>query len=53
MSQVCAMKLTESMNVCCFAVQVSCIVKVNIKETFMENNPFLQMLFGECTAVRE
>ena len=43
MSQVWTMKLTELMNICYVSVRVSCTIKVNIKETFMGNNPFLQM----------
>ena len=36
------MKLTESMDTCTND-RVACIIKVNIKETFMENEAFLQM----------
>ena len=36
------MKLTESMNVYVSA-RVSRTIKVNIKESFMGNDPFLQM----------
>ena len=43
MSQVWTMKLTELMNICYVNVRVSRTVKVNIKETFMGNNPLLQM----------
>ena len=43
MSQVWTMKLTESMNICHVSVRVSHTIKVNIKETFMGNDPFLQM----------
>ena len=42
MSQVWTMKLTESMNIY-VSVRVSCTIKVNIQETFMKNDPFLQM----------
>ena len=37
------MELTESMNICYVNVRVSRAIKVNIKETFMGNDPFLQM----------
>ena len=43
MSQVWNIKLTESMNICYVSVWVSQTIKVNIKETFMGNNGFLQM----------
>ena len=43
MSQVWTMELTESMNNCYVSVRVSCTIKLTIKETFMGNNPFLQM----------
>ena len=43
MSQVCTMKLTESMNHCYVSVRVSRTIKLTIKETFMGNDPFLQM----------
>ena len=36
------MKLTESMNIY-GSVRVSFTIKMNIKETFMGNEPFLQM----------
>ena len=39
----CTMKLTESMNTCCTSDRVACTIKVNIKETFMGNEGFLQM----------
>ena len=42
MSQVWTMKLTESTNIY-VSVRVSCAIKANIKETFMGNDPFLQM----------
>ena len=43
MSQVWTMELTESMNICYVNARVSRTIKVNIKETFMGNDPFLQM----------
>ena len=43
MSQVWTMKLTESMNICYASVRVSRTIKVNIQETFMGNDPFLEM----------
>ena len=43
MSQVWTIQLTELMNICYVSVRVSCAIKVNIKETFMGNNPFLQI----------
>ena len=43
MSQVWTMKLTESMNICYASVRVSHTIKVNIKETFMGNDPFQQI----------
>ena len=42
MSQVWTMTLNESMNIY-VSVRVSCRTKVNIKETFIGNDPFLQM----------
>ena len=35
------MKLTESTNICCTSDRVACIIKMNIKETFMGNDDFL------------
>ena len=46
MSQVWTMKLTESMNICYVCVRVSCTIEVNIKETFMGNDPFLQIFIS-------
>ena len=43
MSQVCTMKLTESMNICYVSVRISRTIKVNMEENFMGNDPFLQM----------
>ena len=43
MSQVWTMKLTESMNICYVSVRVSRTTKVNIKESLMGNDLFLQM----------
>ena len=37
------LKFNELMNICYVGVRVSRRTKVNIKETFMGNNPFLQM----------
>ena len=37
------MKLTESMNTCCTSDRVASTIKVNIKETFMGNQGFLQV----------
>ena len=47
MLQVWTMKLTESVNICYVNVRVSCTIKVNIKETFMQNDLFLQMFMWE------
>ena len=47
MLQVWTMKLTESMNICYVNVRVSCTIKVNIKETFMRNDLFVQMFIWE------
>ena len=43
MLQVWTMKLTESMNICYVNVRVSRTIKVNIKETLMGNDSFLQL----------
>ena len=43
MLQVWTMKLTESINICYVSVRVARTIKVNIKETFMGNDGFLQM----------
>ena len=55
MSQVWTMKLTESMNICYVCVRVSCTIEVNIKETFMGNDPFLQIFISWmlCSQRRE
>ena len=52
--QMWTMKLTESMNICYISDRIACTIKVNIKESFMENCGFLQMdlystnlVFGE------
>ena len=37
------MKLTESTNTCHITDRVASTIKVNIKETFMGNDSFLQM----------
>ena len=39
MSQVLTMKSTELTNICCISDRVSCTIKRNIKETFLENFP--------------
>ena len=44
MSQVWTMKLTESIDICYVSVRGSRTIKVNMKETFMGNDPFLQMV---------
>ena len=41
--QVWTMKLTESTNNCYISDRVACTIKVNIKETIMGNDGFLQM----------
>ena len=41
------MKLTESMTICYVSVEVSRTIKVNIKETFMGNDPFPQIFIWE------
>ena len=43
MLQVWTMKLTESTNICYVSVSVSRTVNVNFEETFMRNDPFLQI----------
>ena len=43
MLQVWTMKLTESMNICYVNVRVARTIKVNIKETLMGNDSFLQL----------
>ena len=52
MSQLWAMKLTESMNICYVSDRVHFAIKMNVKETFMENDSFCICLCGERTAVR-
>ena len=42
MSQVWTVKLTASTNSCYISDRNACTVKVNMKETFMGNNGFLQ-----------
>ena len=39
------MKLIESRNICYISDWVASAIKANIKETFMENDGFLQMFF--------
>ena len=41
--QVWTMNLNESINICYVSVRVSLTFKVNIEETFMENDSFLQL----------
>ena len=43
MGQVCTMKLTESANICYTNDVVACTIKVNIKESFIRTDGFLQM----------
>ena len=43
MLEVWNMKLTESTNIFCTSDKVVRTIKVNIKETFMGNDGFLQM----------
>ena len=43
MLQVWTMKLTESTNICYISDRSPCTMKVNIKQTFMGNDGFLQM----------
>ena len=52
MPQVWAMKLTESTNICYVSDRVPFAIKMNVKETFMENDSFYICLCGEWTAVR-
>ena len=51
MSQVWAMKLTESTNICYVSDRVPFAIKMNVKETFMENDSFCICLCGEGTVV--
>ena len=46
-------KLTESKNIFCISGRVACTIKLNIKETFMGNNGFLQRFMSWWTAVRQ
>ena len=50
MSQVWTMKLAESKNVCYISDKIACTIKVNTKETFLENDGFLQtfMCYINC-----
>ena len=43
MLQVWTMKLTVSTNICYISDRVPCTMKVNIKQTFMGNDSFLQL----------
>ena len=43
MGQVYTMKLTESANICYTNDVVACTIKVNIKESFIRTDGFLQM----------
>ena len=47
------MKLTGSMNICCFSDKVACAIKIDAKETFLRNNSFLKCLCDKWTAVKE
>ena len=53
MLQVWTMKLTETTNICYISERISCKIKVNIKETFMEMMVSCKCLRFEWTAVRE
>ena len=53
MSKVWTMKLTESANTCYVSDTVACTIKMNFKETFMENDSFCKCFCGEWTTVRE
>ena len=46
MSQVLTMKLTESANICYISDRVSCTIKQNSKENFLENNGLLEFSEG-------
>ena len=46
MSQVLNMKLTESANICYISDRVSCTIKQNIKENFLENNGLARICEG-------
>ena len=37
------MALMESANTCCISDRVACTIKVNIKETFIGNYPFVDL----------
>ena len=43
MLQVFTLTLTESTNICCPSTRVVCTTKVDIKETLIANDGFLQM----------
>ena len=45
MSQVLTMTLTESTNICYVSDRVACTVKLNIKDTFLENNGFPENVY--------
>ena len=47
MLQVWTMKLNESTNIFYASNAVACTIKVNIKETFMGNEGFLQMFIWQ------
>ena len=53
MSQVWIIKSTESTNICYVSDRVACIIKMNVKETFMGNDSSRKCLCFEWTAVRE
>ena len=41
-----SMKLAESTNICCTSVRVTCTINVNIKEIYMGNDGFLDLVNG-------
>ena len=53
MSKVWTMKLTESKSICYASDRVACTIKINVKETFTENDSFRKCLYGEWTVARE
>ena len=52
MSKVWTIKLTGSTNICYISDRVPFAIKMNVKETFMENFSFCKCLCSEWTAVR-
>ena len=53
MSHGWTMKLSESTNICYVSDTVACTIKVNVKETFVENDSFCKCFCGKWTAARE